>query len=345
MVTQSLRTKFQGPPSLRKAAPKSEATSTNALQVAQHREKDSLSLGKVALGLGLAAGALAGCTEMAPAAQTDIYLEAPEVVVLSESTQRIDLSRETDTQCVGFGASKECVTEDVAYHPVGIHLGEGIVQDMNGNLFAAPQLVADGAPGAAVESPEILEADNSYGATGILQQTSPNTYQMGGDLFGRAEISTGVNHSTVRTPGFFKAKEHLTINAGVDQAFIREHSGQVSVVKAHGDHISVHNENGDSVAQVRHNGRTGEYRVDHGFNETSLHYDKSTVTRKEDGWAVSEVSRRRDGSEWDNIETKSGPDTVLETSVYKNGWSDTHSGPYGTRTDYVHTGGTSLSQQ
>jgi hypothetical protein len=344
MVTQSLRRKFQGPPSLQKAAPSVGTPMGKGLETAQHKEKDSISFGKVALGLGLAAGALAGvtgCSETAPA-QPEYQLESPEVVVLSESTQRIDLSREQDTQCVAFG---ECVTEDVAYHPVGIHLGEGIVQDMNGNLFAAPQLVADGAPGAAVESPEILEADNSYGHTGILQQTGPNTYQMGGDLFGRAEISTGGEHSTVKTPGLFQAKEHLSINAGTDEAFIREHSGQVSVVKAHDDHISIHNADGEPIAQVRHNERKGEYTVDHGFNETSVKYNKKTAVLKEDGSAVAEVTRRRDGSEWDNMDTKAGPHTVLETSAYQNGWSDTQAGPYGARTDYVHTGGQNSFQK
>ena len=343
MLTQSLRARFQGPPSLRKAASKPDSVSNRDLQTAQHREKESLSFGKLALGLGLVAGAVSGCADMA-SAQPEVQLEAPEVVVLSESTQRIDLSREQDEQCVGFGAARECVTEDVAYHPVGIHLGEGIVQDMNGNLFAAPELVAKGAPGAAVESPQILEADNSYGATGILQQTAPNTYQMGGDLFGQAQISTGPNHSRVETPGLFRNKEHLNIHSGVDQAFIREHSGQVSIVKAHNDHISVHNEDGGPIAQVRHNERTGEYTVDHGFSETSIHYNGRQSVRKEDGATVSEVTRRRDGSEWDNFDTKSGPYTVLETSAYRNGWSDTHSGPYGTRTDYVYTGGTSLTR-
>ena len=57
MVTNSLRTKFQGPPSLSKSAPKTEATKSTDLQPAHHRQRDSISFGKVALGLGLAAGA------------------------------------------------------------------------------------------------------------------------------------------------------------------------------------------------------------------------------------------------------------------------------------------------
>ncbi|MCA9777761.1 MAG: hypothetical protein KC800_13625 [Candidatus Eremiobacteraeota bacterium] len=337
MTTQTLRARFQGPPSLRKTAPQSQ--SAPEMKEAQHRQKDGVSLGKLALGLGVAAGALAGCAEMAPA-EPVYQLESPEVVVLSESTQRIDLSREQN--CVGFGDFKEC--EDVAYHPVGIHLGEGIVQDMNGNLFAAPQLVAKGAPGAASINPETLSADNSYGAKGILQQTAPGQYHMDGAIFGRADISTSPVQSRVMTPGLFKSKEHLSINGGQQEAFIREGSGEVHVVRAQGDHISVLNAQGETIAQVRHNERKGEYKVDGGFNETSVHYNKHTSILKEDGWAVGEVTRINDGSEWDNFDTKAGPHTVLQTSRDENGWSDAQSGPYGARVDYVHVGGRSLNR-
>ena len=336
MTTQTLRAKFSSPPSLRKSAPQSQAAPE--MKEAQHRQRDGVSLGKLALGLGVAAGALVGCAEMAPAEAVH-QLESPEVVVLSESTQRIDLAREQN--CVGFGDFKEC--EDVAYHPVGIHLGEGIVQDMNGNLFAAPQLVAKGAPGAASINPEILEADNSYGASGILVQKAPGFFEMDGAIFGRANITTGSTEARVTTPAFFRDKEHLNINGSGQEAFIREGSGETHVVRANGDHISVQNAKGETVAQVRHNERKGEYKVDGGFNETSVHYNRHTSVLKEDGWAVGEVTRRNDGSQWDNFDTKAGPHTVVETSRYQNGWSDTQSGPYGARVDYVHTGGRSLN--
>ena len=85
MTTQTLRAKFSSPPSIRRNAPQSQAAPE--MKEAQHRQKDGVSLGKLALGLGVAVGALAGCAEMAPA-ETVHQLESPEVVVLSESSFR-----------------------------------------------------------------------------------------------------------------------------------------------------------------------------------------------------------------------------------------------------------------
>lgn len=112
--------RLSGPPTRQPKATRPSPES--APQAAQENKESSFGWAKAALGLGLAAGTLAGCTDpVPPAADAGAYsFENPEVVVLSDSIQRVDLSREQTRECTGFGEDEDCSWEDVAYHPIGL---------------------------------------------------------------------------------------------------------------------------------------------------------------------------------------------------------------------------------
>ena len=191
------------PRALHARRPQAEQVDTAPAQLAE--SKDRISLGKIAVGLGFAAVALSGCTNPTPpAADPGAYeLESPEVVVMSDSVQRIDIARETREDCTGFGEERSCHTENVSYHPLGIHLGEGVVQDLNGNLFAAPQLVAPGTPGIAVANPERVEVDGPLGQDGRYEREDENTFHTEDSVFGKKAIDFNDNEIVVTNRGLF----------------------------------------------------------------------------------------------------------------------------------------------
>ena len=322
------------------APPKPEVSDSTSAQVAE--PKDRIGLGKIAVGLGFAAVALTGCTNPTPpAANPGAYeLESPEVVVMSDSVQRIDISRETREECSGFGEERSCHTEKVSYHPIGIHVGEGVVQDFNGNLFAAPQLVAPGAPGIAVANPERVEADGPLGHDGSYRRHDENTFHTEDSAFGKKGIDFHENEIVVTNRGLFGGESmRVTLEDGV--ATVKEGRSVVSLVQSQGDHLLVQSRYGNEQAQIRH--EDGRYEVKEpavfgGGSTTTMNYNNQEITRKNGRWNGDAVVRSGENE----FKVKSGRHTETTTTVKKDGWVDKYEGLFGSKMTYEITGGTVL---
>ncbi|MCA9775389.1 MAG: hypothetical protein KC800_01675 [Candidatus Eremiobacteraeota bacterium] len=303
--------------------------------------KDRISLGKIAVGLGFAAVALTGCTNPTPpAADPGAYeLESPEVVVMSDSVQRIDISRETREDCTGFGEERSCHTENVSYHPIGIHVGEGVVQDLNGNLFAAPQLVAPGTPGIAVANPERVEVDGPLGHDGRYQREDENTFHTEDSVFGKKAIDFNDNEIVVTNRGLFGGESmRVTLDGGV--ATVKEGRSVVSLIQSQGDHLLVQSRYGNEQAQIRH--QDGSYEVKEpglfGGGTTTMNYNDQEITRKNGRWNGDAVVRSR----LNEFKVKSGRHTETTTTVNEDGWVDQYEGLFGSKMTYQFSGGSVL---
>ena len=321
------------------ATPKPESSATTSAQASE--PKDRIGLGKIAVGLGFAAVALTGCTNPTPpAVDPGAYeLESPEVVVMSDSVQRIDISRETRQECHGSGEQRTCHSENVSYHPIGIHIGEGVVQDLNGNLFASPQLVAPGAPGIAVANPERVEADGPLGHDGSYRRHDENTFHTNDSVFGKKAIDINDNEVVVSNRGFLGGESmRVTLEDGV--ATVKEGRSVVSLVQSQGDHLLLQSRYGNEQAQIRH--ENGKYEVKEpglfGGDTTTMSYNSNEITRKNGRWNGNAVVRSGENE----FKVKSGRHTESTTTVREDGWVDQYEGLFGTKMTYEITGGNIL---
>lgn len=330
---------FQSPPS-RSVPVESSQAEVEPAPSAAVEDKTSLTWGKIALGAVLGATVLTACgSPTPPAADPGSYqLEDPDVIVMSESIQRIDLRRETTEECTGFGEEEECDTENVDYHQVGIHLGEGVVQDLNGNLFAAPQLVAPGAPGLAVSSPDSVKVDGPLWSNGSLERTEDGNYELRGWLFEDRDID--VADGSIRVSGAFGAGDmSVTNEAGVTT--ITEGWNDVTLVQSQGSHVLVQSQYGRPIAEIEHDRTEGTYKVDPdriAARDTVMTYDAREITRKNGGWnGDAVVTEERSGRT--EYHQKSGRHTVVSTTVTDQGWKDEIHSFLGDTTTYSVEGG------
>lgn len=327
---------------------KSKATSKPVaernLGEAQVESKDSFSWAKAAVGLGLVASALSGCgTQQAPAPDPGVYeMEAPELVVMSDNIQRIDIEREQTEECTGIGEDRDCDWEDVAYHPMGIHIGEGVVQDFNGNLFAAPQLVAQQAPGNAVFSPERVEIDGVLGTGGTMSRKDSDTFETRGFSLGRTEIEVNDNSVDVTANALFGRHDVTSVATQNGVATVKEGRYVEALVQSQGDHLLVQTNHGRTMAEIRHSEADGSYTVKRpglfGGSTTEVQYNENSLTRKDDRWTTATVSRVGE----DQVKVKQGPFGVVTTTKTADGWNDDYLGPGST--DYKFEGGTTISE-
>lgn len=346
MINSSFRIRRQSPPRLA-AVPAQKPTAQPKAQqfteAAVPKEKGR-NWGKLALGLGLAATALTACgTPTPPAADPGSYeIESPEVVVMSQSTQKIDLARETETTCTGTGDSQSCTTENVAYHRVGIHVGEGVVQDLNGNLFAAPQLVSD-APGMNVANPTSVDIDGPWRSDGTIRTNPQGDLELRGNLLGKKNIEVSENEIVVESKGFLGGEmTRVTHDDGVST--IKEGRSTVALVQSQGDHLLVQTRYGGTIAEIRHQEGSGQYSVDHdGWGgETVMTYNSQEMTRKNGRWNGNAVVREEHSDGTVTWKEKSGRHTVATTTQTEDGWTDGGSGLFASDYHYSIDGGTIL---
>lgn len=328
------------------AAPPAE----HALANAQVKEKNSFGWAKAAAGLTLAAGALAGCTSPTPPAQDPgaYAMESPEVVVLSDSIQRIDLARETETHCTGSGETESCHTDDVAYHPIGIHFGHGLVEDLNGNLFSAPQLVTGGDSGVAVKNPDSVLLDGPLFSEGRLTRLDENTVETQNSLFGRHRITLSENEALVTSPGLFGGQyESIRVRVDNGVATISENRWDQQIVQSQGNHILVQTRGGTEVAKIRADRENSsytvtrpslfkDYQVNVSYNSNAIRFDDNT-------WGSdSVVSKGVDSAGRVTYETRNGGWHINTTTVTSDGWIDHTPGLLGGSTSQFHIQGGEL---
>ena len=314
-------------------------------------QKDETNFGwaKVGAGLGLAALALTGCTDpVPPAADPGAFeLENPELVVMSDSIQRIDLARETDEVCTGIGEDETCTTVDVDYHDIGIHFGHGVVQDLNGNLFAAPQLVAPGAPGLAVSNPSRVVADGPLGSGGTLVQTEHGRYTTDGSLFGyRQTITVEGDQALVEGTGLFGGKyEKMKVAVADGRASVSEGRYVAQYVQSQGDHLLVQTRYGGEIAEIRHDTSAHRYEVRRpalfGDYNITMTYGPNRATRSSDSWGSGERTVTRTTNEKGNTVFEKRDNSWRGTSTEKtdDGWTHHYRSLFGSRVDYDVDGG------
>jgi hypothetical protein len=306
----------------------------------------------VGAGLGLAALALTGCTDpVPPAADPGAFeLENPELVVMSDSIQRIDLARETDEVCTGTGEDETCTTVDVDYHDVGIHFGHGVVQDLNGNLFAAPQLVTPGAPGLAVSNPARVIADGPLGSGGTLVQTDLGRYATEGSLFGyRQTVTVEGEQARVEGTGLFGGKyEKMKVSVNDGRATVSEGRYVTEYVQSQGDHLLVQTRYGGELAEIRHDIAASRYEVRRpalfGDYNISLSYGPNLVTRESDTWGSGKATVTRATNEKGNTVFENRDNGWRGTSTEKtaDGWTHHYRSLFGSQVDYDIVGGQRL---
>ncbi len=315
---------------------------------ARAKEKHPLNWAKAAVGLGLAAGALAGCTSpTAPALDPGAYaMESPEVVVLSESIQRIDLARETETHCTGMGEDKSCHTHSVAYHPIGIHFGHGLVEDLNGNLYAAPQLISGGDSGVAVKNPDSVLLDGPFLTEGRLNRVDENTVETQNSLFSRHRITLSENQAVVTRPELFGGG-HESIRVRVENgvATISENRWDHQIVQSQGDHILVQTPGGSEIAKIRAQRENRSYTVTRPTlfksYQVDATYDSNSIRFDDNAWGADpSVSKGTDSEGRTTYEKRHGKQHVSTTTVTPDGWIDHTSGLFGGSTSqFIIQGG------
>lgn len=318
----------------------------SAAEAAPHKRSTG-SLLAAAAGLTLAAGALAGCGgPTPPAAEAGAYsMETPEVVVLSDSMQRIDLSRETETQCTGTGEDETCTTEDVSYHPIGIHFGHGLVEDLNGNLFSAPQLIAQDGPGIAAKNPDKVFLDGPLGTEGNLNRVDAHTVETRNSLFGYHTITLSPGQAVVSGPTLFGGKyEQMRVRVEDGVARISEGRWDQEIAQSQGDHILVQNQLGTELANIKHSADGHTYSVTRPslFKDYSLNvtYQGGNVSFTDNAWGKDPVITSGQNAQGQTtFETRTGGWRNNTTTVTSDGWNDNSPGLFGGSTVEYHING------
>lgn len=351
MLSASLpqKNRFQSPPERRiQSAPIGAPT----LDIAQARKKEKSPFGfaKVALGLGLAAGTLAACgSPVPPASEAGAYeLEDAEVVILNHSIDRIDLARETDTVCTGSFEDETCFEVDEPYHEIGIHMGHGIVQDLNGNLFAAPQLAAEDAPGHAVANPDSVYVDGPLFTEGRVQRTGDSTFDVSGSVFGgKYSIRLDGKNAVVTTPSLIgRDYESMRISHVDGVNTISQGRWEQQHVQSQGDHLLVQNTIGSELGRIEHDTTNGTYTI----SEDRLFGDDYMITA-----TYGPQQYKRSGNSWGGtrVQVEENEAGQHETTFNRGradytvtpngqGWTSKANGLLGSTTDYQITGGVNL---
>lgn len=324
-----------------------QTTDVLDLSAAQPADKSGVCWGKLAVGLGLVGGALTGCTDggepVPPSADPGEYvLETPELVLMSNTTARIDIARETEQNCTGIGEDSTCTTDDVPYHRLGVQVGHGIIQDLNGNLFAAPQLATDVAPGVAVSNPDSVtwQVQGREDIQGQITRTDQNTFHTGGFPFGRSDITIQGNTLTqTRTRILAKAYTALTVSLSDNVATVKEVGYPVALVQSQGDHLLVQSKGGRTLAEIRHDKQGGNYQVSRPGSRwtTTATYTNDSISLQRGNRQSDTTTRNADGS----FITKSYPTENGETTqVDSKGWTEKRDGLFGGREYRINfTGG------
>jgi len=334
----------QGPPALLPDKP-TEAEPAPELQKALvSGDSEAVSWGRVALGAGMALGTLVGMTQSAGAAPPPVeaHFEAPEVVVMSQSIERIDLVRETEEVCeTDFDGEEECHDEDVAYHPVGVHAGEGVVRDLNGNLFVAPQLVADAAPGVAVINPGSVEVRGPLGSRGRLTRDRHGDYETSGGLFGYHSLDVEENQIEIGERGLWGSSWRAEVTNRGESVRINERWDTDHTLTTDGVESELSEDGwlGGYTVTLRHQpGRTNVTFP--GFitdSHVTVEYDANSLERRDNGWFTSEIVHR--GGEHAVKKGSIISTTVSETERTGDGWSDSTGDFFSASYRYRVTGG------
>ena len=305
--TSRLQRRFQSPPRLNSSENFTFSPSSPRFAAARTRDNNKAKAAAVAVaGVGLALGAVALFSggPVAPAEDPGAYtLENPDVVVMDDSLDRIDLSRETDRQCTGVGEDETCIEVDRDYHRVGLHVGHGVVQDLNGNLFVAPQLAAGEAPGKAAVNPRSVDLKGPLLSEGRLKQTSPGHYEVSGSLFGyRHKIDINGNEATVTQQGLLGSYESMRIENDNGVVTVVEGGwSEQEMVQSQGDHLLVQSQWGINHGEIRHNPEAGEYSLTKpgffGDSEYQVSYSSEQYTRSSNtGASTVSATSNGDGS-------------------------------------------------
>jgi len=314
-------------------------------------EKSKFGLAKVALGLALASGTLSGCgTPVPPAADAGAYeLEDVEVVVLSDSIDRIDIARETHEVCTGSGDDESCHETDDPYHPIGLHLGHGVVQDLNGNLFAAPQLAADQAPGRAVANPDSVFVDGPLFTEGHLNRTGAGSFDIEGSVFsGDYTIDLDGKSAVVTSRALFGGRyESMRISHVDGTSTISEGRWDQEIVQSQGEHLLVQGTHGAKLAEIRQDREAGSYSLTQDVlfgNDTVITatYGPERYGRSSNRWGGGRFRVEKNSSKQDVVTINRGsPDYTI--TPMGQGWSQKNHGFFGGSSDlYQVTGGVTL---
>lgn len=345
LKTKARRQRFASPPRLRKEAERPQPESQD-LSAARHREKSGISWGKIAAGVGMVAGtalSMAGPASAAP--PVEVELEAPEVVVLSSSIERVDLERKTETDCdTDSSGAPICQEENVAYHPVGVHAGKGVVRDLNGNLFVAPQLVAKDAPGVATVNPDFVEVRGPFGSRGRLERQRDGDYRTDGSLFGHYNIEMSKDSAEIRERGLFGSSWQVEIENHGSRTRINERFGMDYDLKVDGNETELEQVAFFGGASWDIDYKPNSVTVDYpGWltGETTVSYDSDSLERRDNGWLTSRVVTGSEGGQ-PAFTVKDGgvfSSSISHTVDTKAGWTDRAAGLFSSSYRYKVDGG------
>lgn len=339
--------RFMSPPRLNNKPTISPPPIDRGLASARVKDDSKFRWAKLGIGLGVAAATLSACgTPTPPATDPGVYaMEDPELVVLSDSIDRIDLARETETDCTGPIDDETCTTSNVAYHPIAIHFGHGIAQDLNGNLFESVQLIAPGTPGAAVVNPDKVVADGPLGFLGTLTQTGEGRYTTKGSIFGYNDITISGGEAVVEGHGLFGGRyETMRVSINDGRAQISEGRWDTEVVQSMGDHILVQNMNGGVHGKINYDLSAGTLNVSQpalfGDYKISVSYGPNQINADSSAWGGDySITRSVNGSGNQEFQVRNGGWRGARVEKTENGWIEDHWDLFSTQTEYTVTGG------
>ena len=348
LKSSPLRRRFAAPPRLNREGPQSLKPQAD-LSAARYEEKSDVSWAKVAAGVGMACGALLGSAGTAaaapPAPEIQVEIDAPEVVVLSSSIQRVDLERKTERECdTDSQGQTVCHDEEVAYPPVAIHAGEGVARDLNGNLFVAPQLVARGAPGEAVVNPSYVEVRGPFGSRGRLERERDGDYRTSGSLFGNYDIDVSKNTVEVGERGFFGSSWTFEVENRGETTRINSRYGQDYDLYKHGDHADLEVSGFFGGATWHISNTPGSTTIEYpGWfsGDTTFTYDSQELERRDNGWVTSRIVVGRENGHPEYTVKDGGifSSSLSHTEDTESGWTDRVAGIFSSSYRYRVEGG------
>lgn len=175
----------------------------------------------------------------------DYALFAPEVVVLSAGLERVNVDGDRD-----------CDDLETCF-PIGIHVGHGILVDLNGHVHAVPQLLSSTGDGLAFADPE---AASLGGWPAPYMERTTTGYELSAPLGARQRlIDVGDGWEFGWRPGQLPG---LSVTWEGDRTVIRDFGEPRLYVQSQGDHLLLQQTLFRDRTEIRYSDDGNVYEVD-----------------------------------------------------------------------------------
>lgn len=287
--------RWLSPPPLKKDSIQEKAHQCDAALAKARCEpsRSSVSFGKFALAALAVGTALTGCrgSDPEPVEPGAYEMVDPSVVVLDSTLVRVDIDRGIELDCPPEASEPVvCTTAEVEYHPVGILLGHGVVRDLNGNLFAVPQLQVKNNVTVALKNPDYakLETPGLKMNNAELRQTEPGVFTLdaeGESQDYKIELRGGDAQISKRQLGGFEDGFKVERRS---RSQIVVQGADTTNIASKGEHLEVRDADGGYPTRIVHTENTYTVKGPDSIPEwdISFKFEPGVMTRKDEKGSI-----------------------------------------------------------